>query len=144
SPSAGRGCRGSAGARAPARRAAPGGTPAARRRPGPPRPVRSSPHPRTLRPRAPGVRVRPDPGRPRAAGRMPAVARRTLPEAWVATWRANPGAVVLIDPSGVRVTARMLEEWSAGVARRLAAAGVGPRDRVLLSAEPSVDLVVAY
>jgi malonyl-CoA/methylmalonyl-CoA synthetase len=75
---------------------------------------------------------------------MRAVARRTLPEAWVERWRADPGAVVLVDPSGVRVTAAMLEEWSAGVARRLAAAGVGPQDRVLLSAEPSVDLVVAY
>jgi malonyl-CoA/methylmalonyl-CoA synthetase len=51
---------------------------------------------------------------------------------------------VLIDSSGARVSAAMLDGWSAGVARRLGALGVGPQDRVLLSAEPSIDLVVAY
>ena len=63
---------------------------------------------------------------------------------WARRWRAEPSAPVLVDPSGVSVTAAMLDGWSAGVARRLGAAGVRPGDRVLLSAEPSVDVVVAY
>ena len=53
----------------------------------------------------------------------------TLPTSWLESWRADPAAVVLVDPSGVRVTAQMLEDWSAGVARRLAAAGVRGQDR---------------
>ncbi len=68
----------------------------------------------------------------------------TLPGRWVQRWRAEPAAIVVIDPSGVRVTAAMMADWSAGVARRLAAAGVRAGDRVLLSADPSVDLVVSY
>ncbi len=68
----------------------------------------------------------------------------TLPAAWLEVWRRDPAAVVLVEPSGVLVTAAMVEDWSAGVARRLAARGIGPGDRVLLSAEPSVDLVIAY
>ena len=67
-----------------------------------------------------------------------------LPALWVERWRADPSATVVIDPSGVRVSAAMMADWSAGVGRRLAAAGVRAGDRVLLSADPSVDLVVAY
>ena len=73
---AGRGSPASAGGRAPARRGGPAGRPAARRRPGRPRRGRSSPHPRTAPPgRIPGASW-PAP----AAGRMPAVTRRTLPK----------------------------------------------------------------
>ena len=71
-------------------------------------------------------------------------ARATLPEQWLARWRDDPGATVVIDPSGVRVTGAMMADWSAGVARRLATSGVRAGDRVLLSADPSIDLVVAY
>ena len=67
-----------------------------------------------------------------------------LPALWVERWRTDPAAIVVIDPSGVRVSAAMMADWSAGVAHRLAAGGVRAGDRVLLSADPSVDLVVAY
>ncbi len=68
----------------------------------------------------------------------------TLPAAWVQRWRSTPGATVLVDPSGVLVTAGMLLDWSAGAARRLSAAGVRSGERVVLSAEPSIDVVVVY
>ncbi len=51
---------------------------------------------------------------------------------------------MLLDPSGAVVTAGRLADRSEQVARRLSAAGVRPRSRVLLSADPSIDLVVAY
>ncbi len=63
---------------------------------------------------------------------------------WVERWRAHPGAVVLLDPGGSVVTAGALLERSTEAAGWYAAAGVEPGDRVLLSAEPSMDLVVAY
>ncbi len=73
---------------------------------------------------------------------LPAAA--TLPNRWRAIWRSKPSAVVLLDPAGERVTAAQLEETSAAVARRLVDQGVRPSDRVVLSAAPSLDLVVAY
>jgi malonyl-CoA/methylmalonyl-CoA synthetase len=68
----------------------------------------------------------------------------SLSDSWLRRWRQDPGAETLLDPSGVVVTAGELEARSEQVAQRLSSAGVRRRDRVLLSADPSVDLVVAY
>jgi malonyl-CoA/methylmalonyl-CoA synthetase len=68
----------------------------------------------------------------------------TLPGAWTANWAADPGATVLSTVDGQRVTAGELAERTAVAAGRYAAAGLAPGDRVLVSAHPSVELVVAY
>jgi malonyl-CoA/methylmalonyl-CoA synthetase len=71
--------------------------------------------------------------------------RVTLTAAWVARWADAPERVVLIDPvSGAALSGGGLAHRTAGVAARLAAAGVGVGDRVLLSCAASVDTVVAY
>jgi len=51
---------------------------------------------------------------------------------------------VLSTPEGTGLSAQELEQRSATAAGRYAAAGLVPGDRVLLSAGPSLDLVVAY
>jgi malonyl-CoA/methylmalonyl-CoA synthetase len=68
----------------------------------------------------------------------------TLPRRWVAHWRADPGRAVLRDGSGRWWRGGELDERTATVAGRFAAAGLVPGDRVLLSAASSVDLVVAH
>jgi malonyl-CoA/methylmalonyl-CoA synthetase len=72
------------------------------------------------------------------------VAKRSLPAAWTARWAADPGQVVLRSQSGGQLIAGELEDRSARAAARLAAAGVGPGDRVVVSAPASIELVVAY
>ncbi len=69
--------------------------------------------------------------------------RPTLPRLWVRAWERDGDRVVLLDADR-RTTAAELAERTAAAARRLAAVGVAPGQRVLLSAAPSVDLVVAY
>src|SRR5436190_21118775 len=68
----------------------------------------------------------------------------TLPGAWTARWAEDPGATVLSTVDGERVTAAELADRTAGAAGRYAAAGLARGDRVLVSAQPSVDLIVAY
>ncbi|MFU8874038.1 acyl-CoA synthetase [Micromonospora sp. SL4-19] len=68
----------------------------------------------------------------------------TLPGAWTARWAADPGAEVIATPSGRSVTAAELEQLTAAAAGRYAAAGLAPGDRIMVSAGPSVELVVAY
>jgi malonyl-CoA/methylmalonyl-CoA synthetase len=68
----------------------------------------------------------------------------TLPRAWAARWASAPGAPVLAGPEGRWVTAAELDERTAAVAARYAAAGLAPGDRVLMSAGASVDLAVAH
>jgi malonyl-CoA/methylmalonyl-CoA synthetase len=70
--------------------------------------------------------------------------RRSLPAAWRLTWAATPDRVVLTDVEGRSLTAAQLEEASRDVAGRYAAAGLVPGDRVLMSAEASIELVVAH
>ena len=70
--------------------------------------------------------------------------RATLPRAWAALWRADPGRPTLRDVDGSWTTAGDLLERTARVARRLRGAGLAPGDRVLLSGRASVDLVVAH
>jgi malonyl-CoA/methylmalonyl-CoA synthetase len=66
----------------------------------------------------------------------------TLPAAWSALAGADPDRAVLHD--GGWVTRGQLAAASAGVAGRLAAAGLRPGDRVLLSGPNSLSLVVAH
>jgi malonyl-CoA/methylmalonyl-CoA synthetase len=68
----------------------------------------------------------------------------TLPGAWTAAWAADPGREVLRTLDGDRMAAGELADRTAVAAARYAAAGLSPGDRLLLSAGPSLDLVVAY
>jgi malonyl-CoA/methylmalonyl-CoA synthetase len=66
----------------------------------------------------------------------------TLPAAWSQRW--NEDRPVVHDPHSGWLSARELADRSAIAAGRLAAAGVGPGDRVVLSAPSSADFVVAH
>jgi len=72
------------------------------------------------------------------------VAGRSLPVAWRQRWEDEPGHVVAWGEDGGALTANDLDERSALAAARLAASGVAPGDRVVVSAPASVDFVVAY
>jgi len=72
------------------------------------------------------------------------LAAGTLPAAWAAHWRAGPDRPVVRDPDGTWATGADLLARSERVAGRLAAAGVRPGDRVLLSGDACIDLVVAH
>lgn len=72
------------------------------------------------------------------------LARVSLPAAWVAHWRAAPDRPVVRDPGGAWLTGADLLARTGAVAGRLAAAGLVPGDRVLLSGPASGDLVVAH
>ncbi|NJC65859.1 AMP-binding protein [Planosporangium flavigriseum] len=67
-----------------------------------------------------------------------------MPGAWVARWAADPGRTVLSTPDGPALSAAELADRTATAAARYAAAGLAPGDRVLMSAGPSLDLIVAY
>jgi malonyl-CoA/methylmalonyl-CoA synthetase len=68
----------------------------------------------------------------------------SLPAAWAARWRSRPDRGVVRDPDGTWATGADLLARTAAVAGRLAAAGLVPGDRVLVSGPASVDLVVAH
>ena len=68
----------------------------------------------------------------------------TLPGAWTARWEADPSRPTVFDDATGWLSAEELEVRSRVVAGRLAAAGLHPGDRLLLSAAASVDLVVVY
>ncbi|HKE75632.1 MAG TPA: AMP-binding protein [Acidimicrobiales bacterium] len=72
------------------------------------------------------------------------LARGSLPAAWAAHWRAAPDRPVVRDPGGAWLTGADLLARTEAVAGRLAAAGLAPGDRVLLSGPASGDLVVAH
>jgi malonyl-CoA/methylmalonyl-CoA synthetase len=71
------------------------------------------------------------------------LADRCLPAAWADRWAADGGRPVLGNRGGW-VTAGELEERSRTVAGRLHGAGLAAGDRIVMSAESSVDLVVAH
>src|SRR6185312_16118843 len=71
------------------------------------------------------------------------LARRTLPAAWAANWRAAPDAPVVGDERGWLTNAE-LDRRSRAIAGRLAGAGLGAGDRVVMSAATSIELVVAH
>jgi malonyl-CoA/methylmalonyl-CoA synthetase len=79
-----------------------------------------------------------------AADRIDLTARRTLPSAWARTWAADPSSSALFDAAHGWVTAGELDEATRRIAGRLQAAGLGPGDRMLFSAESSVGLVIAH
>jgi malonyl-CoA/methylmalonyl-CoA synthetase len=83
---------------------------------------------------------------PRAGGGFDPTAGglESLCVSWVAKWRENPARKVIHDPDTGWLDGAALDERSARAAGRLAALGVAPGDRVLLSAEASADLVVAH
>ncbi|MCA0328693.1 MAG: AMP-binding protein [Actinobacteria bacterium] len=69
----------------------------------------------------------------------------TLTAGWAAHWRARPDDVVLLDAvDGTALTGTDVDDRTASLAGRLAAAGLRPGDRVLLSCGPSVSTVLAY
>lgn len=72
------------------------------------------------------------------------VSAGTLPRAWATRWAAAPGAATLAGPDGRWLSAAELEERTATVAARFAAAGLFPGDRLLVSAAATVDLAVAH
>jgi malonyl-CoA/methylmalonyl-CoA synthetase len=67
-----------------------------------------------------------------------------LTVAWQRRWQANPEAPVLFDADRGWITRCELEAISATRAGRLAAAGLRAGDRILISAESSIDLVASY
>src|SRR5438874_2262388 len=71
-------------------------------------------------------------------------ARRSLPAAWARVWAASPSASILFDPRHGWITAAELEQATRRVAGRLQAAGVAAGDRMLFSAESSLELVIAH
>jgi len=77
-------------------------------------------------------------------GALDLTAAGSLPAAWAARWRARPDRPVVRDPDGSWATGADLLARTAAVAGRLAAAGLAPGDRVLVSGLGSVDLVVAH
>jgi malonyl-CoA/methylmalonyl-CoA synthetase len=68
----------------------------------------------------------------------------SLVAAWRRRWDDDPGRVLLTDAAGTPLSAGALADQSAVAAARLAAAGVRPGDRVVVSADASLDHVVAY
>jgi malonyl-CoA/methylmalonyl-CoA synthetase len=70
--------------------------------------------------------------------------QRSLVEAWQQRWAADPDRPVVLDDEHGWVSADELEHRTRTAAGRMAAAGLHPGDRMLLSAGASVDLVVAH
>lgn len=68
----------------------------------------------------------------------------TLLRSWTQRWAAAPEAATVFDDDGGWIDAGELEDRSRAVARRLAAAGLAPGDRILVSAATSTELVVAH
>lgn len=70
--------------------------------------------------------------------------RGSLPAAWLKAWAADPSSRLLFDQDRGWVTAEQLEHLSRRIAGRLQAAGLIAGDRMLVSAESSLDLVIAH
>ncbi len=77
-------------------------------------------------------------------GTVDQLGRRSLVASWTARWAADPGHPVVFDDERGWVTAGELEHRTRTVAGRMAAAGLHPGDRMLLSAHASAHLVVAH
>jgi acyl-CoA synthetase (AMP-forming)/AMP-acid ligase II len=78
------------------------------------------------------------------AGDVDLVFKRSLPAAWASVWARAPSAPALLDCEHGWITATQLDHASRRIAGRLQAAGLAPGDRMLFSAEPSVELVIAH
>jgi malonyl-CoA/methylmalonyl-CoA synthetase len=68
----------------------------------------------------------------------------SLPARWAEHWAAEATRPALFDPAAGWLTGGELEERSARVAGRLAATGLRPGDRVLVSCAATADLVVTH
>ncbi|MCU1371447.1 MAG: AMP-binding protein [Ilumatobacteraceae bacterium] len=79
-----------------------------------------------------------------AVGVIDGLGRRSLVQAWGERWASAPDHPTVFDDAAGWVTAAELEQRTRTVAGRMAAAGLHPGDRVLLSAPASIDLVVAH
>ncbi|HEX8054606.1 MAG TPA: AMP-binding protein [Thermoleophilaceae bacterium] len=71
-------------------------------------------------------------------------AKGSLPAAWAEVWASAPSAPILHDRERGWIDAHQLEDATRRVAGRLQAAGLEPGDRMLFSAESSLELVVAH
>ena len=78
------------------------------------------------------------------AGDLDLTARGSLPAAWLRVWASAPSTPTLFARDRGWIHAEQLEEATRRVAGRLQAAGLEPGDRMLFSAESSVELVVAH
>ncbi|MGI8755703.1 MAG: AMP-binding protein, partial [Acidimicrobiales bacterium] len=67
-----------------------------------------------------------------------------LARAWLARWSADPDHPTVYDDRHGWLSAGGLEDQSRHIAGRLAGAGLVPGDRVVVSAQASVELVVAH
>jgi malonyl-CoA/methylmalonyl-CoA synthetase len=72
------------------------------------------------------------------------VTASSLPASWRSHWLAEPARASLIEPSGSAITGAELDEQTALAAGRLAAAGAGPGERVVVSGVPGVDLALGH
>jgi malonyl-CoA/methylmalonyl-CoA synthetase len=72
------------------------------------------------------------------------VTATSLAASWRSHWLAEPGRPALVDRAGTTITGAELDERTALVAARLAAAGAGEGERVVVSGVPSVDLALAH
>lgn len=70
--------------------------------------------------------------------------RGSLPAAWLRVWAGAPSTPTLFARDRGWIHAEQLEAETGRVAGRLQAAGLEPGDRMLFSAEPSVELVIAH
>jgi malonyl-CoA/methylmalonyl-CoA synthetase len=68
----------------------------------------------------------------------------SLPGAFAAAWRSDPGRTALSTMDGTAISAAELEERTASAAGRYAAAGLTAGQRLLVCGGIGVDLVVAY
>jgi malonyl-CoA/methylmalonyl-CoA synthetase len=75
------------------------------------------------------------------------LARRSLPRAWRTRWTVDPAAPAVVDLTGDAegiVTRAALQARTAHLATHLAHLGVAPGDRVLVSAQTSLNLLLYY
>src|SRR5437764_13199769 len=71
-------------------------------------------------------------------------AKGSRPIAWAHVWANSPSSPILSRGPDGWITAGELEEATRRVAGRLQGAGLQPGDRMLFSAESSLELVVAH
>jgi len=77
-------------------------------------------------------------------GAIDLLAERSLPQAWARRWAEAPDRDLLFMEQQGWLSAGAFDRATRAVAGRLHAAGLRRRDRVILSAAPSVALVKAY
>jgi malonyl-CoA/methylmalonyl-CoA synthetase len=71
-------------------------------------------------------------------------AEGSLPAAWAGIWASSLSAPILFHQGRGWITAGELEDATRRAAGRLQAAGLAPGDRMLFSAESSLELVIAH